>query len=162
MNHIAGNDVLIITDRCFRHSSMRMFLWQKCTIVLLVIAIFGGAAYIGRIAFRPEGLARYRSIPWVTYVHPNVKKLKQARTLSQRRELERSAHNSGKHADYCAEITRHPRIARPSRRRQHANLLLQRTFAAQNRIYCEAWRRAVVDRTKAPVYRRGDHAGERP
>ena len=60
---------------------MRMFLWQKCTIVLLVIAIFASAAYIARIIFRPEGLARYRSIPWVTYVHPNVKKLKQAQTL---------------------------------------------------------------------------------
>jgi LysM repeat protein len=58
-----------------------MFLWQKCTIVLLAVTIFGGAAYIGRVIFRPEGLARYRSIPWVTYVHPNVKKLKQAQTL---------------------------------------------------------------------------------
>ena len=60
---------------------MRMSFWQKCTIVLLGIAIFGGAAYIARVAFRPEGLARYRSIPWVKYVHPNIKKLKQAQTL---------------------------------------------------------------------------------
>jgi LysM repeat protein len=58
-----------------------MSLWQKCTIVLLGVAIFGGAAYFARVVFRPAGLARYRSIPWVKYVHPNVKKLKQARTL---------------------------------------------------------------------------------
>jgi LysM repeat protein len=58
-----------------------MSLWQKCTIVILGIAIFGGAAYIGRVMFRPEGLAKYRSIPWVTYIHPNLKKLKQAQTL---------------------------------------------------------------------------------
>ncbi|HEY4271589.1 MAG TPA: LysM peptidoglycan-binding domain-containing protein [Candidatus Udaeobacter sp.] len=60
---------------------MRMSLWQKCTIALLGIVIFGGAAYIARIVFRPEGLAKYRSIPWVNYVHPNVKKLKQAQDL---------------------------------------------------------------------------------
>jgi LysM repeat protein len=66
---------------------MRMSLWQKCTIVLLGVAIFGGAAYLGRIVFRPEGLARYRSIPWVKYVHPNVKKLKQAQTLVSKGNL---------------------------------------------------------------------------
>jgi LysM repeat protein len=60
---------------------MRMSFWQKCTIVLLGVAIFGSAAYVGRIVFRPQGLARYKSIPWVQYVHPNVKKLKQAQTL---------------------------------------------------------------------------------
>ena len=60
---------------------MRMSFWQKCTIVVLAVAIFGSAAYIARVVFRPEGLARYRSIPWVTYVHPNIKKLKQAQTL---------------------------------------------------------------------------------
>ena len=60
---------------------MRMSLWQKCTIALLGIVVFGGAAYIARIVFRPEGLAKYRSIPWVNYVHPNVKKLKQAQDL---------------------------------------------------------------------------------
>ncbi len=58
-----------------------MSLWQKCTIVLLGVVIFGSAGYVARVVFRPEGLARYRSIPWVTYVHPNVKKLKQAQTL---------------------------------------------------------------------------------
>jgi LysM repeat protein len=60
---------------------MRMSLLQKCTIALLGIGIFGGAAYIARVVLRPEGLARYRSIPWVKYVHPNIKKLKQAQTL---------------------------------------------------------------------------------
>ena len=44
---------------------MRMSLWQKCTIGLLGIVIFGGAAYIAHIVFRPEGLAKYKSIPWV-------------------------------------------------------------------------------------------------
>ena len=36
---------------------MRMSFWQKCTIVLLGIAIFGAAAYTARVVFRPEGLA---------------------------------------------------------------------------------------------------------
>jgi LysM repeat protein len=60
---------------------MRMSLLQKCTIGVLGAAIFGGAAYIARVVFRPPGLARYKSIPWVNYVHPNIKKLKQAQTL---------------------------------------------------------------------------------
>ncbi len=60
---------------------MRMSLLQKCTIAVLSIAIFGGAAYVARIMFRPEGLAKYRSIPWEKYVHPNIKKLKQAQAL---------------------------------------------------------------------------------
>lgn len=59
-----------------------MSLWQKCTIVLLSVAIVGTAAYVARVAFRPAGLARYRAIPWVKYVHPNIKKLKQAQTLA--------------------------------------------------------------------------------
>ena len=58
-----------------------MSLLQKCTIALLAMGIIGGAVYIARIVFRPEGLAKYRSIPWVDYVHPNIKKLKQAQTL---------------------------------------------------------------------------------
>lgn len=64
--------------RAFVLSSMRMSLGQKCIVVLLGIAIFGGAIYFARIVFRPVGLDRYKSIPWVTYVHPNVKKLKRA------------------------------------------------------------------------------------
>jgi LysM repeat protein len=57
---------------------MRTSLWQKCTIALLAIAIFGGAWLVARVVFRPRDLERYRSIPWVNYVHPNVKKLKEA------------------------------------------------------------------------------------
>lgn len=58
-----------------------MSLWQKCTIGGLIIVIFGGAAYVARIVFRPEKLEKYTSIPRVKYVHPNVKKLKQAQSL---------------------------------------------------------------------------------
>jgi LysM repeat protein len=58
-----------------------MSFWQKCTVVVLAIGIFGSAAYIARVVFRPEGVERYKRIPWVTYVHPNVKKLKEAQTL---------------------------------------------------------------------------------
>ncbi len=61
--------------------SMGMSLWQKCTVGLLSVAIFGGAAYFGRIISRPPELERYKSIPWVTYVHPNIRKLKQAQGL---------------------------------------------------------------------------------
>ncbi len=58
-----------------------MSFWQKCVVVLLGVAIFGGAAYFARNAFRPVELARFESIPWVKYVHPNVKRLKQAQDL---------------------------------------------------------------------------------
>ncbi len=58
-----------------------MSLWQKCTIAVLGVVVVGGAALIARVVFRPPGLERYRSIPWVNYVHPNVKKLKQAQDL---------------------------------------------------------------------------------
>jgi LysM repeat protein len=58
-----------------------MSFWQKCFIVLLGVAILSGSAYFARIAFRPPELERYKSIPRVTYVHPNIKKLKRARGL---------------------------------------------------------------------------------
>jgi LysM repeat protein len=54
---------------------------QKCVVLVLAIAIFGGAGYFAHIAFRPVELNRYKSIPWIKYVHPNVKKLKQAQDL---------------------------------------------------------------------------------
>jgi len=60
---------------------MRMSLWQKCILVLLGAAILATATYFGRIVFRPVGLERYNSIPRVTFVHPNVKKLKRAQAL---------------------------------------------------------------------------------
>jgi LysM repeat protein len=60
---------------------MRMSLWQKCVIGLLGVAIVGGAGLIARVVFRPPGLHKYRSIPWVNYVHPNVKKLEKAQDL---------------------------------------------------------------------------------
>jgi LysM repeat protein len=60
---------------------MGMSLWQKCIVVLLGVAIFGSAAYFGRIISRPPELERYKFIAWVTYVHPNIKKLKQAQAL---------------------------------------------------------------------------------
>jgi LysM repeat protein len=66
---------------------MRMSLWQKCVVVLLGVAVLGGATYFARIAFRPIGLERYKSIPLVTYVHPNVDKLKQAQVLVREGKL---------------------------------------------------------------------------
>jgi LysM repeat protein len=64
-----------------------MSFGQKCIAILLGIAILGGAIYFTRIVFRPVGLERYKSIPWVTYVHPNVKKLKQAQGLVREGKL---------------------------------------------------------------------------
>jgi LysM repeat protein len=64
-----------------------MSLWQKCVVVLLGVAVLGGATYFARIAFRPVGLERYKSIPLVTYVHPNVDKLKQAQVLVREGKL---------------------------------------------------------------------------
>jgi LysM repeat protein len=66
---------------------MRMSLWQKWTVVLLGVAILGGAAYFAHIAFRPVELARLKSIPWVPYVHPNVKKLTEAKILVREGKL---------------------------------------------------------------------------
>ncbi len=81
MNFISGKNVVIIRQPLRPNDTMRMSLLQKCTIALLGIGIFGGAAYVARIVFRPEKLAKYESIPRVEYVHPNIKKLKKAQTL---------------------------------------------------------------------------------
>jgi LysM repeat protein len=62
---------------------MRMSFWQKCVVLLLGVAILGGATYFARIVFRPPELGRYKSIPRVDYVDPNVKKLEQARVLAR-------------------------------------------------------------------------------
>ena len=64
-----------------------MSFWQKCVVVLLVVAIFGGASYFAHIAFRPAELARLESVPWVKYVHPNVKRLKEAQDLVREGKL---------------------------------------------------------------------------
>ena len=66
---------------------MRMSFRQKCIVVLLGVAILGGLTYFARIVFRPVGLEKYRSIPWVKYVHPNIKKLKEAQELVQEGKL---------------------------------------------------------------------------
>ena len=60
---------------------------QKCVVLVLAIAIFGGAGYFAHIAFRPVELNRYKSIPWVKYVHPNVKRLKEAQDLVREGKL---------------------------------------------------------------------------
>jgi LysM repeat protein len=67
-----------------------MSFLQKCIVILLGVAIIGGAMYFARIVSRPMGLERYKSIPWVTYVHPNVKKLKQARVLVGEGKLDKA------------------------------------------------------------------------
>jgi LysM repeat protein len=66
---------------------MGMSLSRKFVVVLLGVAIFGSAAYFARVVFRPPELGRYKSIPWVEYVHPNVKKLKQAQILAREGKL---------------------------------------------------------------------------
>ena len=68
----------------------KISFWQTAVVVLLGAAIFGGIAYFARIAFRPEGWNSYRGIPWVTYVHPDIKKLKQARALVKAGKLEQA------------------------------------------------------------------------
>jgi len=67
-----------------------MSFLQKCIVLLLGVAIIGGTMYFARIVFRPMGLERYKSIPWVTYVHPNVKKLNQARVLVREGKLDKA------------------------------------------------------------------------
>ncbi|MBO0694996.1 MAG: LysM peptidoglycan-binding domain-containing protein [Verrucomicrobia bacterium] len=60
-----------------------MSFGQKCVVFLLGIAILGGSGYFARIAFRPPELERFQSIPWVKYVHPNEKRLKEAQDLAR-------------------------------------------------------------------------------
>ncbi len=59
--------------------------WQKLIVVLLAAAIFGGATYFTRQLLRPPGWRSH--VPWVKYVHPNVEKLKKARTLVEQGKL---------------------------------------------------------------------------
>ena len=65
-----------------------MSLCQKCVVLLLGVVILCSAACFARIAFRPPELARYKSIPWVDYVHPNVKKLEQAQVLAREGKMD--------------------------------------------------------------------------
>jgi hypothetical protein len=133
MNSLLENDVFIY-GAFIPQGSMRMSLWQKCTIALLGIAIFGGVAYFARIVFRPVGLDRLRSIPWVTYVHPNVKKLKQALALARDGKLDEARAILVK-ALITAPKSPVTRELRDYWRCQHTNLFLERTFASQNRIH---------------------------
>lgn len=66
---------------------MRMSFWQKSVVILLGVAIFGGSLYFAHVAFRPPDLERFKAIPRVAYVHPNVKKLKHAQALARRGQL---------------------------------------------------------------------------
>jgi len=66
---------------------MRMSFWQRSVVILLGLAIFGGSLYFARIAFRPPELERFKAIPRVAYVHPNVKKLKHAQALARKGQL---------------------------------------------------------------------------
>lgn len=56
-----------------------MSLWQKVVVATLAAAIFAGGAYSTRLLLRPPGWRSH--VPWVTYVHPNVKRLQQAQRL---------------------------------------------------------------------------------
>jgi LysM repeat protein len=67
-----------------------MSFWQKCVVLFLAVAIFGGAAYFIRVLSRPERWAHYQSIPWVNYVPPDVKQLKYARALVRDGKLEKA------------------------------------------------------------------------
>jgi LysM repeat protein len=58
-----------------------MSIWQKITVVLLGVAILGSVIYFMLAISRPPAFRHFESIPWVTYVHPNVRKLKRARAL---------------------------------------------------------------------------------
>ena len=64
-----------------------MSFGQKCVVVILGAAILSGTGYFARIAFRPVELARLESIPWVKYVHPNIKRLEEARALVRESKL---------------------------------------------------------------------------
>ena len=136
-----------------------MSLWQKCTIAVLVVVIFGSAAYVGRIVCRPEGLARYRSMPWVTYVHPNVKKLKRAQVLVDQGKLTEAR------AILINALSTAPKSPVTRELRDllgdvNTQIFFSNEPSPKNRIHCEAWRRALVDCAKASIQRRGDRSRE--
>jgi LysM repeat protein len=64
-----------------------MSFWQKCVVTLLAAAILGSSGYFARIVSTPVELTRLEAIPWVKYVHPNVKQLKEARDLVRQGKL---------------------------------------------------------------------------
>ncbi len=68
----------------------KISFWQTLVIVLLGAAIFAGLAYFARIVFRPEGWNPGTAIPRVTYVHPDVKRLKRAKRLVGENKLEQA------------------------------------------------------------------------
>lgn len=66
-----------------------MSIRQKSIIIFVLgAAILGSLTYFARIVSRPEGWEHYQKIPWVTYVHPNVKKLSRAKALLRDGKLE--------------------------------------------------------------------------
>ncbi len=65
-------------------------MWQKMIVGLLGAVILTGVIYFTRVILRPPGLKHFESIPWVTYVHPNVGKLKHARDLVHAGQLEKA------------------------------------------------------------------------
>ncbi len=55
-----------------------MALWQKIVVLLLASAIGGSGVYFTRLVLRPRSVPQ---APWVSYVHPNVEKLRAAQEL---------------------------------------------------------------------------------
>ncbi len=56
-----------------------MATWQKMFIILLASSIVGGTVHFARRVSSPT---QWPHVPWVTYVHPNVTKLKEAQDLA--------------------------------------------------------------------------------
>lgn len=56
-----------------------MLTWQRIATILLAAAIVAGAIHWGRLVLRPAG--GVREVPWVKYVHPNIKTLQDAKAL---------------------------------------------------------------------------------
>lgn len=69
-------------------STFQMPPWQKLVIALLSAALIGGVYFFVRALSRPPGWNDPSNFESVTYVHPNVGKLKKAQELFHDKKLE--------------------------------------------------------------------------
>lgn len=65
----------------------RWSILKTAVVLLLAAGIIFWTIHFAAVVSTPEGWERYQSIPWVKYVHPNRKKLKEAQALVRAGEL---------------------------------------------------------------------------
>lgn len=67
-----------------------MSVWQKAIVLLLGATVLAGVMRLARMVAHPVGWDHYQKIPWVVYVHPNVRKLSRAKVLAHEGKLDQA------------------------------------------------------------------------